>query len=91
MNQCAARASVHYFAVELVLDMDRENENAAEQIRLDLLIRLPLPQQLRQLGDIYRNPSRLILAEQLGGRAPLTESLQMATHDYEGFRLLIDQ
>ena len=25
MNQCGARASVHYFAVELVLDMDREN------------------------------------------------------------------
>jgi hypothetical protein len=25
MNQCAARVSVHYFAVELVLDMDREN------------------------------------------------------------------
>ena len=25
-------------------------------------------QQLRQLGDIRRNPPRLILAEQLGGR-----------------------
>ena len=25
MNQCAARSSVHYFAAELVLDMDREN------------------------------------------------------------------
>ena len=25
MNQCATRASVHYLAVELVLDMDREN------------------------------------------------------------------
>jgi len=27
---------------------------------------LRLPQQLRQLGDIRRNPPRLILAEQLG-------------------------
>jgi len=27
-------------------------------------------QQLRQLGDIRRNPSRLILAEQLGGESP---------------------
>jgi hypothetical protein len=30
---------------------------------------LSLAQQLRQLGDIHRNPPRLILAEQLGGRA----------------------
>jgi hypothetical protein len=29
-----------------------------------------LAKQLRQLGDIDRNPSRLILAEQLGGRSP---------------------
>ena len=28
------------------------------------------PQQLRQLGDIRRDPPRLILAEQLGGCAP---------------------
>jgi hypothetical protein len=26
-----------------------------------------LPQQLRQLGDVHRDPSRLILREQLGG------------------------
>jgi len=31
--------------------------------------RLRLAQQLRQLGDVHGNPSRLILAEQLGGRA----------------------
>jgi hypothetical protein len=28
-----------------------------------------LPQQLRQLGDVRRDPMRLILAEQLGCRA----------------------
>jgi hypothetical protein len=33
---------------------------------------LLLPQQLRQLGDIRRNPSRLVFGEQLGRRAPAT-------------------
>jgi hypothetical protein len=27
--------------------------------------------QLRQLGDVHRDPARLIFAEQLGGRAPM--------------------
>jgi hypothetical protein len=32
-------------------------------------VALQLPQKLRQLGDIERNPSRLIAREQLGGRS----------------------
>ena len=26
----------------------------------------PFPQKLRQLGDVHRDPSRLVLAEQIG-------------------------
>ena len=34
------------------------------------VVRLILTQQLRQLGDIHRDPSRLIFAEQLGSGSP---------------------
>jgi hypothetical protein len=35
---------------------------------------LTFPQQLGQFGDIRRDPSRLILAEQLGPRPKLVET-----------------
>jgi hypothetical protein len=44
-----------------------------------LLFVLWLARQLRQLGDVHSNPSRLILAEQLGCGAPPRLILEIDT------------
>ena len=53
-------------------------------------LRLLLPQQLRQLGEVDRQPPRLVLGQQIGGRAPAGPLHKKSFVPTGGVRHLID-